>query len=196
MEKTYLNNISHEDIRLLELRAFSGRIVLVDRIETFREAFSILAGCKIIGFDTETKPSFKKGRKNKVSLIQLSDGNNALLLRINRIGIPDELIALFSDPTVKKIGVALHDDIKMLSAVRRFSPQGFVDLQKMVKEYGIESSGLKKLVAIILGFRISKSQQVTDWEADHLSDAQQVYAATDAWVCHEIYCKLTQYPVK
>jgi ribonuclease D len=196
VEKTYLNNISHEDIRELELKAFSGRIILVDRIETFREAFSILADCKVIGFDTETKPSFKKGRKNKVSLIQLSDGNNALLLRINRIGIPDELIALFSDPAVKKIGVALHDDIKMLSAVRRFSPQGFIDLQKMVKEYGIESSGLKKLVAIILGFRISKSQQVTDWEADHLSDAQQVYAATDAWVCHEIYRKLIRETLK
>jgi ribonuclease D len=83
--------------------------------------------------------------------------------------------------------VAVHDDIRFLKGVKRFSPGGFIDLQGFVKDFGIQSSGLKKLAAIILGFRISKRQQVTDWEAEQLSEAQQIYAATDAWVCHQIY---------
>jgi len=87
--------------------------------------------------------------------------------------------------------VAVHDDIRFLKSIRKFDPAGFIDLQNLVKNYGIQSSGLKKLTAIILGFRISKRQQVTDWEADTLSEAQQIYAATDAWVCHEIYRRLT-----
>ena len=97
---------------------------------------------------------------------------------------------MLSDPHVIKAGVAVHDDIRFLSGVRRFKPNGFIDLQNYVKDFGIQSSGLKKLSAIILGFRISKRQQVTDWEAEELSEAQQVYAATDAWVCHQIYKKL------
>jgi ribonuclease D len=147
---------------------------------------------EVLGFDTETRPSFKKGRKNKVSLIQLANNDFACLIRINRIGIPDELAAILSDPGVIKAGVAIHDDIRFLTGVRKFRPEGFVDLQGFVKEYGIQSSGLKKLAAIILGFRISKRQQVTDWEATELTEAQRIYAATDAWVCHQIYKKLTR----
>ena len=95
-----------------------------------------------------------------------------------------------SDASVIKAGVAVHDDIRFLKGVKKFSPDGFVDLQNFVKDYGIQSSGLKKLAAIVLGFRISKRQQVTDWEADQLTEAQKIYAATDAWVCHQIYKKL------
>lgn len=150
-----------------------------------------LLSSKVLGFDTETRPSFKKGRKNKVSLIQLSNSEIACLIRINRIGIPDELVTILSNPGITKTGVAIHDDIRYLTGIRKFKPAGFIDLQGFVKEYGIQSSGLKKLAAIILGFRISKRQQVTDWEAIQLSEAQQIYAATDAWVCHQIYNKLT-----
>jgi ribonuclease D len=145
----------------------------------------------VLGFDTETKPSFKKGRKNKVSLIQLADDKNAFLIRINKIGIPEKITEILSDPGIVKCGVAIHDDIKVLSGIRKFNPAGFVDLQPFVKNYGIDSSGLKKLAAIVLGFRISKRMQVTDWESDVLSEAQLVYAATDAWVCYQIYKKLT-----
>ena len=98
---------------------------------------------------------------------------------------------MLSDPSVIKAGVAVHDDIRFLKGVKKFSPGGFVDLQSFVKYYGIKSSGLKKLTAIVLGFRISKRQQVTDWEAGQLTEAQQIYAATDAWVCHQIYTKLS-----
>ncbi len=187
----YQENISVEELSACELSWFKGEIVLVEEIRTFHEVFPRLLGEEILGFDTETKPTFKKGRKNKVSLIQLSTGSLACLFRINKLGLPDELIDLLSDPDVVKAGVAVHDDIRFLKGVKKFDPSGFVDLQNFVKDFGIQSSGLKKLAAIVLGFRISKRQQVTDWEAEQLSQAQQVYAATDAWVCHQIYQKLT-----
>jgi ribonuclease D len=186
----YQENITVEELAECELSWFKGEIVLVEDLKTFHEVFPKLNGAKVVGFDTETRPNFKKGRKNSVSLIQLATDEIAFLFRINKIGIPDELIRLLSNSTVTKVGVAVHDDIKYLAGVKKFSPRGFVDLQPYVKEFGIQSSGLKKLTAIILGFRISKRQQVTDWEAEQLSEAQQIYAATDAWVCHQIYRKL------
>jgi ribonuclease D len=186
----YQENISVEELAEFELSWFKGEIVLVDDLATFHEVFPRLLGRDLLGFDTETKPNFKKGRKNSVSLIQLSTGDLACLFRINKIGIPDELIRLLSDPSVIKAGVAVHDDIRFLKGVKKFTPGGFTDLQGFVKDFGIQSSGLKKLAAIVLGFRISKRQQVTDWEAETLTEAQMVYAATDAWVCYQIYRKL------
>ena len=187
----YKKNITVEELAVHELSWFKGEIILVDNLKTFNEVFSRLLGSDLLGFDTETRPTFKKGRKNSVSLIQLSTGNLACLFRINKIGIPDELACLLSDPSVIKAGVAVHDDIRFLKGVRKFTPDGFIDLQNFVKDFGIQSSGLKKLAAIVLGFRISKRQQVTDWEAENLTEAQQIYAATDAWVCHQIFKKLT-----
>lgn len=186
----YREIITADEIAAYELSWFKGEIVVVEDLGTFYKVFPRLLGSKILGFDTETKPSFRKGKKNKVSLIQLSNGELACLFRINKIGIPDELANLLSDQNVIKTGVAIHDDIRFLKIVKKFNPAGFIDLQPFVKEFGIQSSGLKKLTAIILGFRISKRQQVTDWEAEQLTDAQQIYAATDAWVCREIYIKL------
>jgi len=187
----YLENISGEELKNYELSCFKGEIVVIDNRKAFSKVFPRLCNEKILGFDTETRPSFRRGKKNKVSLIQLASGNLACLFRINKIGLPEELIRLLANPEVVKAGVAVHDDIRFLKSIRKFDPAGFIDLQNLVKNYGIQSSGLKKLTAIILGFRISKRQQVTDWEADTLSEAQQIYAATDAWVCHEIYRKLT-----
>jgi ribonuclease D len=191
MNKTYSENISVEEIKELNLSWFDGEIFLIDNLEKFYAVLPRLQKSTVLGFDTETKPSFKKGRKNRVSLIQLADNEIACLFRINKIGIPDELASILSDPDVIKTGVAIHDDLRLLSGIRKFIPAGFIDLQAYVKNYGIESSGLKKLAAIVLGFRISKRQQVTDWEAAQLSEAQQIYAATDAWVCYQIYNKLT-----
>ena len=186
----YSANITSEEVASCQLSCFKGEIVLVEDIETFKSVLPRLKNLKLLGFDTETRPMFKKGRRNKVSLVQLATNNLAVLIRINKIGIPDELVGLLSDSSIIKAGVALHDDLRFLSSVRKFTPAGFVDLQSFVKKFGIESSGLKKLTAIVLGFRISKSQQTTNWETDRLTDAQQTYAATDAWVCHEIYRKL------
>ncbi|MBA4322986.1 MAG: 3'-5' exonuclease [Odoribacter sp.] len=190
MSNSYKENISTEAIKELELAWFAGELFLIDNMEKFYSVLPRLRESEVLGFDTETRPSFKKGRKNKVSLIQLATEDIACLFRINKIGIPDELAAILADPRIIKTGVAIHDDLKMLSGIKKFNPAGFIDLQSFVKKYGIESAGLKKLTAIVLGFRISKRQQVTDWEASQLSEAQQIYAATDAWVCHEIYNSL------
>jgi ribonuclease D len=177
MTKTkYHKEISAEELMNYELSWFKGEIVIVDDLKTFSRILPYIRKNKILGFDTETRPSFRKGRKNKVSLIQLATSDLACLFRINRIGIPQELADILADHDIIKAGVAVHDDIKFL--------------KKMVKDFGIKSSGLKKLAAIVLGFRISKRQQVTDWEAHELTEAQQVYAATDAWVCYEIFKKL------
>ncbi|MBS1232128.1 MAG: 3-5 exonuclease [Bacteroidetes bacterium] len=190
VNNTYAESITPEELEKCELSWFKGEIVIVEDMKSFNESFPRLLNSKVLGFDTETRPSFRKGRKNKVSLIQLANDELACLIRINRIGIPSKLAALLADEDIIKAGVAVHDDIKFLKRVQGFTPSGFVDLQKFVRDYGIRVSGLKKLSAIVLGFRISKRQQVTDWEAEHLTDAQQVYAATDAWVCHQIYKKL------
>lgn len=190
VNNNYLENLSQEELKDYDLSWFRGKIILVDDHKKFREALPELLRHNILGFDTETRPSFRKGRKNKVSLIQLSSATKAWLFRIHKIGIPDELLKILTDPDIIKAGVAIHDDLRFLKNITKFEPDGFVDLQKFVKEFGITSSGLKKLSAIVLGFRISKSQQVTDWEASELTEAQQIYAATDAWVCYEIYSKL------
>ena len=183
----YAETLTSEDLEKYEVSWFKGEIVVVEDLSTFKESFPKLLDSGVLGFDTETRPSFRKGRKNKVSLIQLANENIACLIRINRVGFPSELADLLANPSVIKAGVAVHDDIRFLRGVKKFNPSGFIDLQRMVKDYGIQSSGLKKLAAIVLGFKISKRQQVTDWEADNLTEAQKIYAATDAWVCHQIY---------
>lgn len=189
-DSRFIENITAEELSGYDLSWFRGRIVVIDDQKSFSTYFRLLSEFDFVGFDTETRPSFRKGHNNKVSLIQLATSDMAFLIRINRIGIPDELAEMLGNPGVIKAGVAVHDDIRFLRSLKRFTPEGFVDLQKMVKDFGIQCSGLKKLAAIVLGFRISKSQQVTDWEARELSEAQQIYAATDAWVCYEIYRKL------
>lgn len=189
-DRKYPEMISPEELAAYDLSWFKGEIVLVDNLKKFYEVIPRLQNSAVLGFDTETKPNFKKGRKNNVSLLQLATNDLACLFRINKIGIPDELINILADKNIIKAGVAIHDDIRFLTGVRNFIPAGFIELQNLVKEFGIKCSGLKKLCAIILGFRISKRQQVTDWEASELSDAQILYAATDAWVCYEIYSKL------
>jgi ribonuclease D len=186
----YSESITPEELEKFELSWFRGKIVVVENMKSFNETFPRILNSEILGFDTETRPSFRKGRKNKVSLIQLANEEIACLIRINKVGIPAELSELLADPRIIKAGVAVHDDIRFLKRVKGFNPSGFIDLQKLVRDYGIQCSGLKKLSAIVLGFRISKRQQVTDWEAEQLTEAQQIYAATDAWVCHQIYMKL------
>ena len=186
----YQETITAEEIQDYDLSWFKGEIIVVDDNDTFRKVMPRFLNERVLGFDTESRPSFKKGTRNKVSLIQLATRDLACLFRINKIGIPKELVTILADPEVKKIGVAVHDDLRFLKGVKKFNPGGFIDLQNFVKDFGIQSSGLKKLTAIVLGFRISKRQQVTDWNAEKLTEAQQVYAATDAWVCREIYNKL------
>ena len=185
--KLYLSNITREEIDLLEVRQFTGKIHVIDHEEQIPDAIRILKQFATIGFDTETKPSFKKGKINKVALLQLSARDEAFLFRLNKTGITGELITLFEDEEIIKTGVAIKDDLRKLRAVKDFYPAGFLELQDYSGYFNIESNGLKKLAAIVLGVKISKSQQLTDWEARNLTEAQKRYAATDAWACLEIY---------
>jgi ribonuclease D len=179
--------ISKEELLSYEVVSFNGEIICIDREEQLESAMSYLWNCSVVGFDTETRPTFKKGQRNNVALLQLSANGKAFLFRLNSIGLPKMLTKFLSSEDVKKIGVAIHDDIKELKQLNSFEARGFIDLQDLVKEYGIISAGLKKLSAIVLGYSISKRQQVTNWENESLTQAQQLYAATDAWVCLKIY---------
>jgi len=190
MTKHYSESVTDDELRNLPLLQFSGKVTLVDSMQKFRQVIGDIGRPAVLGFDTETRPSFKKGQRHKVSLLQLADENRAWLFRLNMIGLPPDLTALLADERIVKTGVAVHDDIKALRSLTQFEPGGFVDLQTVVADHGIKQLGLKKLSAIILGYSISKSQQTSNWEAPALTEPQQLYAATDAWVCRRIYLAL------
>jgi len=186
----YFQNVDDEYIKSLPVKSFTGTIFLIDNPSLLTTAEEILAKEHLLGFDTETRPSFKKGRSHQVSLLQLSTHNSAFLFRLNKVQLPQSIIKILEDKNITKVGVALKDDLTGLKKVAPMMPDGFIDLQKFVKQYGIEDNGLKKIVANVLGFRISKKSQTSNWEQEELSQEQIEYAATDAWVCHEIYEKL------
>jgi ribonuclease D len=190
MTKQFDESINDDELRKLPLLQFEGRITLIDTYDKYRRAMEDIGKPDLLGFDTETRPSFKKGRRYQVALLQLADARRAWLFRLNMIGLPTELAALLADKSVIKTGVAIRDDLKALKALTHFEPHGFIDLQNLVADHGIKELGLKKLTAITLGHTISKSQQVSNWEAPALTDPQQLYAATDAWVCRQIYLAL------
>jgi len=183
----FKESITKEELVDLPLKWFEGEIVIVDSKKSLRRAVEVLSKQSIIGFDTETKPAFKKGVFNKVALLQLSTKEQAFLLRLNKIGLPKKICDILSNPEIIKPGVAIRDDIKGLQQFCNFTPGGFIELQDSAVELGIQNFSLKKLTAIVCGFRISKGQQLTNWEAGELSEKQQIYAATDAWTSLKIY---------
>ncbi len=186
----FRSEIGKEEINLLEVRQFEGEIRVVENLPDFHSAMSEIRQFEALGFDTETKPSFKKGVNHNISLVQISNSHVAWLFRINMIGMPSELVRFLEDNSFLKIGAGLHDDMRRLRKLANFEPGGFLDLQKYVEAFSIESKSLRKMAAIVLGYKISKSQQMSNWEAPELTEQQQRYAATDAWVCLEIYNNL------
>lgn len=186
-------NISNEELAELPLDAYKGEIVLVDSEEEIEEICLGLQQYSILGFDTETRPAFKKGVVHEVSLLQLSTDDQVFLFRLNKIGIPNCLAKVLENKKIQKVGAAIRDDIKGLNRIRKFHANGFVELQEFVKKFEIENFGLKKLAGLVLGFRISKGQRLTNWENESLTKSQQVYAATDAWVSSEIYKTLLEH---
>ncbi|MCX6224027.1 MAG: 3'-5' exonuclease domain-containing protein 2 [Bacteroidia bacterium] len=188
----FASHIEPDELNTLPLRSFEGTIHVISNPSEAAKAVRKLSFSKIVGFDTETRPTFKKGKLNPVSLLQLATRKEAFLFRMNRLGYFPGLEQLLTKAIPLKIGAAIHEDIRALKAVFPQQTNGFIDLQDIVKNYGIDNIGVKKMAAIVLGFRISKSQQLSNWEADTLTEAQMVYAATDAWVSLEIYLKLIQ----
>lgn len=185
-------SILPEEIEKMPLGAFPGKIHVIDKtgIE-FVKAVAYLRAQKVIGFDTETRPVFSPGqRHNHVALLQLSGGGQAYLFRVDRLGMRKLICSILSNPRIVKVGAAVHDDVRGLQYYQHFDAKAFVDLQKIAYEWGIRDKSVKKLAANILGVRISKSQQLSNWEAEQLTAPQQMYAATDAWICREMYLKL------
>jgi ribonuclease D len=187
------STIDKEDLKKLPPGAFEGEIHLIDSFAGVKKYLPVLLQEEVLGFDTETKPAFRKGHKNKLSLVQFSTRFHAFLFRVGSIGLPDHLIRLLEDENIMKVGAAVRDDLIDLKEVRRFKPAGFLDLQKYVEAFGIENKAVAKMAGIVLGIRISKSQQLSNWDADILSGPQLLYAATDAWVCYRIYKELQKY---
>ena len=187
MSKTVYNKFDKARISSLPITQFDGRIIVILTPGETEKAVRYLLSQEILGFDTETRPSFKRGHQHKVSLLQVSTPDTCFLFRLNHTGLTPALIQLLEDKTVKKIGLSWHDDINSLQKIGEFKIGHFIDIQDHVKDIGIEDLSLQKLFANLFGQKISKRQQLSNWEADVLNEKQKIYAATDAWACIKIY---------
>lgn len=187
MTKIIYNKFDKKKIGELPRVLFEGKIVVVLSVSEADKAVKYLLSRDILGIDTETRPMFHKGEHHKVALLQVSDHDTCFLFRLNRIGMPRSIISFLEDTTVPKIGLSLNDDILMLHQRANFKKGNFIDLQDHVKELGIEDLSLQKLYANIFHQRISKREQLSNWENDVLTEPQKRYAATDAWACINLY---------
>ena len=189
---TYRENISNEEVNDLPLISFDGPITVLDT-EDQEEAAAYLSQQQVIGFDTESRAVFKKGVKDTISLVQLSGPDRSFLIRVNKTPLSKGVISVLQSRRIVKVGLAIRDDLLRMKEVNRFHPNKFIDLQSIVGDFGIREMSLKKITAIVMGHRISKAQRLSNWNAVSLTEAQQRYAATDAWICREIYNKLMQH---
>ena len=187
MKKVIYSKFDKARIQQLPRALFEGRIEVVLSESEAAKAVDYLLKQPIIGIDTETRPSFRKGVKYYVSLLQVSSRDICFLFRLKHTGMCESIIRLLEDTTIPKIGLSLHDDIRQLHEVAKFQPGYFIELQDKVKDFGVEDLSLQKLFANFFGERISKGQRLTNWEADILSESQKRYAATDAWACILLY---------
>jgi len=187
----FKKSITKEELEGITAGHYEGKIVVIDQREQIAEAMNIVRQCAVCGFDTESLPSFRKGEMHGVALLQIAAEDVVFLIRLNKTGITSDIVRFFEDPKICKVGIALNDDMQRLNKLHRIVSKNAVDLNEYCPKLGFENIGAKKLTAMILGFRISKNQQTSNWETSTLSYAQQIYAATDAWICREIYLKLT-----
>lgn len=190
MDNNYTIAISKEDVAALPREEFPGTIKVVDTRVDMLKAVEILKRYPVLGFDTESRPIFRKGAEVHVSLIQISADDICFLFRVRKLDDVTPLSQIIDNPRITKIGLSLHDDFGSLAHSYKFNPAGFIDIQKLVPSYNISNASLQKIYAILFDMRISKSQQLSNWDAPQLTEAQQKYAALDAWACIQIYRKL------
>lgn len=186
-----VSTIAKEALKEMPIETFPGRIIVIQNTSDADKASEYLRKFDILGFDTETRPNFKKGVRNKIALIQLSTEETCFLFRLNLMEFPDTLADILSATGIKKIGLSLKDDFSAIQKSKHLQPDNFIELQTFVKKYGIEDNGLQRIYGILFGKRITKGQRLTNWNADILTDAQKMYAALDAWACLRIYNELT-----
>ena len=195
MEKVIYSKFDKQNISSLPRAVFEGRIFVINTADEAEKAVRYLLSQDILGIDTETRPSFRKGQSHEVALLQVSTHDTCFLFRLNLIGMTPSIITLLEDREVPKIGLSLRDDMLSLHKRADFTPGNFIDLQKHVGELGVEDLSLQKLYANFFHKKISKSVRLSNWETDVLSDSQKLYAATDAWACINIYeelCRLEE----
>ena len=188
--KILYNKFDNALISDLPVASFPGRIEVVQSIPQAERAIRYLLSQDILGFDTETKPSFQKGQANQVALLQVSSPELCFLFRLNQMGLPQCILRLLTDERITKVGLSIIEDLNKMRVYRRFKNGRFVELQNFVEEFGIEDKSLRKLYANVFGQKISKRQQLSNWEADVLTEPQKLYAATDAWACIRLYQEL------
>lgn len=186
----YNPTIANEEVFALPRAAFEGRIEVIESDDGLREACDYLLSQPFVGFDTETRPSFQAGVRNRTALLQLSAPDRCFLFRLCSMRLDKGIIKILESSATTKVGLAVEGDLRGLMELRRFRPAGFADLQSEAAAYGIEEKSLRKLSAIVCGVHVSKAQRLSNWESSVLTPAQQRYAATDAWICLEIYRKL------
>ena len=184
--------IDKEVVNAMPKAAFTGEIHVVNTPWEAERAVAYLRGCPLLGIDSETRPSFAKGHTHKVALLQVASEEHCFLFRLNVMGLTLPLITLLEMPHITKVGLSLKDDFMMLHKRAPFEPRGIIELQEFVRPFGIEEQSLQKIYAILFGEKMSKTQRLSNWEADVLTQPQQLYAATDAWACLNIYRKLQQ----
>lgn len=189
-------SINKEQLSALDRVFFNGKIHVIDTLPKLDKALDELKAASTLGFDTETRPSFRKGVSHNVALMQISTLNDCYLFRINKIGMPDSLRSFLEDAKITKVGLSLKDDFGVIHKGYNANMSGFIDLQKVVPQYNIADASLQKIFAILFDKRISKGQRLSNWEADTLSEAQQEYAAIDAWACLKIYHHLMSHAFK
>lgn len=185
--KVIQDKYDKNQIQTLPCVHFKGRIIVIFTEKEADKAVDYLMKQSVLGFDTETRPTFKKGQSHQVALLQVATHDTCFLFRLNKIGMTDSVVRLLEDHTITKVGLSLQDDMRMLNQRRAFTPGTFVELQKEVKDIGIEDNSLQKIFANLFGGKIAKGQQLSNWEAEILTEAQQRYAATDAWACIKIH---------
>lgn len=186
--------ITNEAAAQLPIAQFRGRIRVIDTEAAIEPACRELMQQPLLGFDTETRPSFRPGPMNRVALLQLSTPDCCYLFRLCRIPLDKHILQVLCAPHILKIGADVTCDMRALHALRHFQEDGFIDLQHIIGQWGVVDRSLRKMSAIVLGERISKAQRLSNWEAVRLTPQQQLYAATDAWVCTRIYDRLLHTP--
>lgn len=192
LPNTFAQHIDKAAIQTLPVTFFEGEVIVVDKPEMVADAAAYLRQHTVLGVDTEARPSFKRGVHYPTALVQIATLERCYLFRLTHVGLPVEIAEIFANPNICKVGLAFKDDITGLRRRRDFKPANCVDLQSMVCKYGIMELGLQKIFAIIFGKKISKSQQLTNWENSHLTPEQARYASTDAWATLSIYLALQQ----
>jgi ribonuclease D len=187
------HHINKELLQWMPIAAFEGEVIVVDHEEQIADAVAYLRKQRTIGVDTEARPSFQRGTHYPTALVQIATHERCYLFRLTHIGMPQELADIFADPKICKVGLAFKDDINGLRRRRNFVPANCIDVQSLVAQYGILDLGLQKIFAICFGKKISKTQQLTNWENSHLTPEQARYASTDAWATLLIYEDLLQH---